>query len=380
MAVILTAGWLKTGWVSAPAPQVIANQAYRELWRDRLEGQAGAVEKFRQAAVLDPAFPYRWSDLGDALASAGRMSEAQNCFRRAVELAPDSPQIALRAANFYLRRREIVPALQLGAAVLRRTSACDRMVFSSWLRFGGETSGILRVGIGPDRRASEAWFAFLIESANEPALSETWKWMEQNSQVTTAEAITWSEWLSARHRDKDGFLVWKRYVAVEPEYGARNGIDNPGFERPPDGKGFGWRIQPSAGVKAGIDPAVAHSGRSSLRLDFDGSANIDFHHVAQKVWLEPGRYRLTAWIRTERLSTDRGVALLVSGSSTQALSGTQGWTQVSTDLTVRSASTAEVQVVRQPSWRFDGKISGSVWIDDVELRRIASAQGLSKRL
>lgn len=373
--------WLSSGSVSPPAPQTIANHAYRELWSDHPEGRQSAIEMFQQSLAMDPAFPFRWSDLGDALAAAGRTDSARYCFRRSLELAPNSPQIAMRAVNFDLGEGELGPALQLGAVVLRITPDYDQMVFNSWLRLGGDMNGILQAGIGGNTRAAEAFFRFLIAStatghsatgqSEESRLFQTWNWMEGRSSVTRALATAWTVWLESRHHDGDAFLVWKRYVARDSGYGAGNWIDNSGFEYEPAGQGFGWRLQPCPGVKSALDPAVAHSGHSSLRLEFDGSENLDFHHIAQSVWLAPGRYRLTAWMRTANLSTDQGVALTLFGVSTPALVSARDWSRVSADVTVRiNPSLGEVRIVRAPSWRFDGKLRGVVWVDDVELRRI----------
>ena len=58
-------------------PQMLANEGYRQLWLSRLTGSSGAIREFRMAAEADPAFPYRWSDLGLALADAGRLDEAR---------------------------------------------------------------------------------------------------------------------------------------------------------------------------------------------------------------------------------------------------------------------------------------------------------------
>jgi hypothetical protein len=376
---IALAGLLVTAWLgSKETPQAVADHAYRELWSGHSEGPNGSIDMFRQALAMDTAFPYRWSDLGDALAAVGKVDSARYCFRRSIELAPGSPQIAMRAANFHFREGETGPALDLGARVLRLTTAYDGMVFNSWIRLGGNPNDILQSGIGTNRRAAESFFRFLIAasppagSGGDPMLIATWTWMEGRSYVSRPLAMLWVDWLNGRRRDNDAFLVWKRYVAQDSAYGAGNWIDDGGFETEPAGQGFGWRLQPCPGVKAGLDSAAARSGHSSLRIEFDGSANLDFHHIAQRVWLPPGRYRLTAWMRTANVSTDQVLALVLNGVSTAALTGSHDWTMVGADVTVREgASAGEVQVVRQRSWRFDGKVQGVVWIDDVELRRKA---------
>jgi len=383
LAGLIGFAWLTNGSVSPTAPQTTANLAWRELWSASPDGLRSSIAMFRQALASDPAFPYRWSDLADALAAAGQVDAARYCFRRSLELAPGSPQIAMRAANFDLREGETGPALELGTTVLRIAPAYDSMVFNSWTRLGGNLHRILETGIGANPRAAESFFRFLIGIGDEARLSETWQWMEGRNYVNPSLARTWTAWLLARHQDRDAFGVWKRYVALDSAYGVTNWIDNSGFEVQPAGEGFAWRLQPGPGAKARLDPTVAHSGHSSLRLEFDGSENVDFHNVVQHVWLPPGRYRLSAWMRSADLSTDQGVALVVNGVSTPAPLGTHDWTEVGTDVTVpdtavleKSGAAGEVEVVRHPSWRFDGKPRGVVWIDDVELRRIGPVKRL----
>ena len=375
LAVLMGASWLKTGAVSPPSPQTTANLAWRELWIDHADGPHGAIDLFRQALAEDTAFPYRWSDLGEPLAATGQTDSARYCFRHAVELSPNSPQIAIRAANFYLSEGDSVPALQLLTTILRLTSDYDAMVFNSLVRLvpldRADPGATLQTAIGSNTRAREGFFRFLIGLNDEPLLSATWNWMEVRSYVTRPLAVLWAEWLGTHRDGERAFSVWKRHAALDPAYGITGWIDNSGFENEPAGQGFDWRIQPSPGVKATLDSAVAHSGKSSLRLDFDGSVNDDFRPATQRVWLPPGRYRLTTWVRTANLSTDQGVMLILNRASTPALTGDHDWTRLSADISVPGkALLEELQIVRQRSLKFDGKLRGTAWIDDVELTRV----------
>jgi hypothetical protein len=368
LAMLMVVAWFTTGSVSPPLPQSLADRAYSQSWQDRPES---AVELFRRALAADSAFPYRWSDLGGALASAGQQEAAGYCFRRALELAPGSPQIAMRAANFYFQQGETGAALQQSAAVLRLTSDYNPMVFSALVRLGGSTSTILDQAVGLTPQAEQSFFRFLIDEGDAPRLFDTWAWMEAHSKVTRPLAVLWSAWLADHGRGEMAFTVWKTYAAVASGYGTSNWIDNPGFEAEPEGLGFDWRISPQPGEKAVREPGSAHSGRSSLRVTFDGSANLDFQAAAQRVWLTAGTYKLTAWVRTENLTSDQGIAVRINGSSTAGLTGNHDWTEVSTDFTVAGApALTAVEVIRQHSWRFDGKLKGTAWLDDFGIRRI----------
>jgi hypothetical protein len=368
---LLAANWLATGSVSPVAPQAIANQAYRELWSGNIGAAQSAVAKFRQALSMDPAFPYRWSDLGQALAEAGQTESARRCFQRSLDLAPNSPQIMLRAANFYLQKGEVGPALRLEASILRLTSEYDNMVFSSWVRLAGDQTGILQTGIGTNARAARSFFRFLTGSGATSRLDTTWKWMEDRSYAGVPEAKMWASWLIGRQRDSEAFAVWKRHISRDPAFGVTQWIDNSGFGGDASGQGFDWRIQNAPGMKTSLDAAVTHSSRPSLRIDFDGSRNLDFISANKRVWLPPGSYLLTAWIRTSNLSTDRGLALTLLGVSTAPETGTHDWNLVRATVSVKGQPSAgEVQLVRQKSWKFDGNIQGTAWVDDVELRPV----------
>jgi Flp pilus assembly protein TadD len=50
---------------------------------------APALEHFRAAAAIEPMNPDAHNNLGAALAREGRFAEAEQSFRRAIELAPD---------------------------------------------------------------------------------------------------------------------------------------------------------------------------------------------------------------------------------------------------------------------------------------------------
>ncbi len=112
------------------------------------------IRRGRMAPSISSGRHWRWTwpFLTGGLTSAtlwlrqAMSDSAQYCFRRSLELAPNSPQIAMRAANFHFREGETGPALQLVAEVLRFTPAFDGMVFNSWVRMGGSLNDVLQSG------------------------------------------------------------------------------------------------------------------------------------------------------------------------------------------------------------------------------------------
>ena len=171
--------------------------------------------------------------------------------------------------------------------------------------------------------------------------------------------------------------AWAAYVG--PRDGGNSAfLFNGGFEHEPFGHTFDWNIRNAPGARAVRDSTVAHSGRASLRIQFDGNSNISYDDVAQTTVVKPGNYRLQAYLRTDRITTDEGVAIRIYDREnagrlnvvTPASVGTSGWRLITRDLTVaRPTRLLAIEVVRAPSSKFDSAISGTAWIDDVQLLR-----------
>lgn len=374
LAGLMALSWAGFSSVSPPTPQAAGNAAWRTLWAG--DAPAAATE-FGRALESDPAFPYRWSDLGEALADAGRTGEARYCFRRAMELAPASPEIRLRAANFAFRTGSGDEALSLESGILRDAPEYDQMIFRSWIRMVGDARAMLDTGIGNNARAAAAFFDFLIANADRETLDTTWRWMESRGYAGPRQSREWVDWLLRSNDAAEAAEVWAGHVALDGrEYRKSNWIDNGGFERDWLGGGLDWNSAGSPGVKAAADATVAHSGKRSLRLDVKSEENLDFHHFFQRTWMSPGRYRLEAWIRTSGFSTDQGIGLRALDAAdesgvnvyTPAITGTQEWTRVTRDFVVAGhPRLVEIQIVRRPSWSYDNHPRGTAWIDDVSV-------------
>jgi hypothetical protein len=150
---------------------------------------------------------------------------------------------------------------------------------------------------------------------------------------------------------------------------------NGGFEAEPTGVALDWRIQPSTQYDVERDPGMPHRGKYSLRVSFHGDDNIALTNVIQTVLLKPGTYRLSFWIKTDGLTTNEGPRVEVLATSTQdrllrtdPFLGTIAWSEVSQHFTVdRKTQSGVVRLVRNPSVKFDNKIAGTLWIDDLRL-------------
>ena len=83
-------------------------------------------------------------------------------------------------------------------------------------------------------------------------------------------------------------------------------------------------------TKRGCTPA------SSLRVAFDGTANVDFQNIWQYVAVKPNtRYRFGAYVQTEDLTTDSGIHFEIDPTGMQTAVDAQhhGYTTMGTQRT-----------------------------------------------
>ena len=95
--------------------------------------------------------------------------------------------------------------------------------------------------------------------------------------------------------------------------------------------------------------------------------------------MRPGTYRFQALIRTEALTTDQGIQFRISDTEVPAhldevfgqFTGSSPWSSVDHDVVAAPKTRLlRIEVIRQPSMKFDNKVAGTAWIDDLKLEPI----------
>lgn len=355
----------------------VVARAQQRMWAGEVEGPDGAVELFGEALRRDTASPYRWCDLGEALLEAGQTEQARYCFQRGVESGPHSPQTLLRAANFHFRIGEEQKALPYTSRVLGMAPDYDAAVFGSYSRMGVSIEEVLARGIPADKRAAQSFFRYVLGQGGLREARAAWEWMGAHSFADDRLADEYAAFLVRLGEYQAAASMWAAHVAPREEgYRVLNSVYNGSFEREPARTTFDWRIASCQGVHAERDAAVASSGRWSLRIRFEGKENVAYNHVSQREVVKPGTYRFEAEMRASEITTDQGVGFRIVDAEdgrrldvrTERLRGTTDWRRVELRFrTPERTKLVEIQVVREPSLKFDNKISGTVWIDEVVL-------------
>lgn len=357
-------------------PDDLRDRAQKRLLQGDSASQTEGLTLLRQALRQDPASPYRWCDLGEALVEAGETATAGYCFRRSLELGPNAPPIWMRAANFHFRLAETGEAVRCTARVLKIVPDYDAVVFSYWDRLIPETGDILS-SIADDKRAAQSYFQHLISSGQTARAEIAWNWLAGRAFSDDRLAASYIDLLLARQQVQQAGEVWTAHLgARKGDYPDVNRLFNAGFEFPPTGAAFDWRISPVDAVEVTRDSGLAKAGRCSLRLRFLGKANVAYSHTAQTTPVSPGPYRLRAFVQTEALTTSEGIRFRIFDPQapgrldvrTAQLTGTHDWTALDQVVLVPVGTRLiTVQICRDPSPKFDNKIQGTAWIDAVSL-------------
>jgi hypothetical protein len=324
----------------------------RLVWsaREQLTGPkdadlAGAIGAFRTVLQRDPHDPNRWSDLGEAFLEAGRKQDARYCYQRVEALAPRVPPLLLRVASFHFLSGEPRRALPVTARILGMTPAYDAVIFSQYTRLA-DNADVLRFGLPQDSRAARSWLRFLMEAGRLEEAQRSWDWVAGHGLADDAVAGEYAWFLVRRGRPEAAWSAWKR----------------------PTGP-FHWSLARSAGVE------IARDG-DSLRIRFAGTENLEITAASKHVFVRPGTVRFRARIRTDGVTTDQGIRFRIFDAEAPArlnltfgqFTGTNPWSDVQQDLVVPPQTRLlQIQVIREPSLRFDNRVGGSAWINAIEL-------------
>jgi tetratricopeptide (TPR) repeat protein len=349
-----------------------------------------AIRAYQTALSFDPRSADTWLDLGTAYEAEGDLTAARNAFVQAKRVYPLSPEVSWRYGNFLLRRGDLDPAF----AQIRHAVEADPKrapaAFALRMRFEPDAKSVTdRVNsalnrVLPDSQAAYLGVISALSEQEKPdqALAVWSRLATLHPQIQLSDSYPLLELLLHRRLIDDAQRVWGQaleFAGISRPPGPPGSVVwDGGFGSNVLGGGFTWRYSPFiGGVVINIDTKEKHSGNRSLRLTFNGLSNVNFNDVCQFVPVQPSTaYRFSAWVMTRSLSTDQGVRFGLhsigdSASSvawTEDVEGTQPWTKVELPWTSGSdVRELQICVSRMPSAKFDSKIRGSAWIDDVAL-------------
>ena len=345
------------------------------------ENAQKAIPLFRELLWRDSQNPYRWADLGEAFLEAGQKKQAQECYGEVLALAPHSAPFLLRVANFYFQIGENNLALPITAHILTLTPDYDSIIFSEYTRLVDHPEEVLAYGVPEDRRAARSWLQYLMQAGRLDDARRTWDWATQRGYDDDSTAGEYAGFVLQQGHPDSAVSAWAQHLGARAgDYRKSNSLFNGSFEFEPSTSPFDWNLGHAKGVEVARDCTPARTENCSLRISFAGTQNVDFAAASQLAFVRSGPYHFHASIRTEGLTTDQGIRFHIYDAELPArldvfvgqFKGTTPWSPVERELTLPPQTRLlRVQVIRQPSMKFDNKISGTAWIDEMRLEPIS---------
>ncbi len=341
----------------------------------------GELDDFKQAIRLSPASAYRWADLGEAEFNVQDYKQAEYALSQALKDGPRSPVILMRAANVEFEMGNGEQVVRYLEAILRDPDLWQYYdtAFLTYSRLGLPIDEILRNGVPPNKAAISSLLMFWTKVGKVDEAVATWKWADQYSLADGESTNAFFTFLIGGGQQVLAQQLWEQYARQrEPGYRVTNWIYNPGFESTPLSSPFDWKIDTRQDVEAVRVRDVARGGSWSLRIRFNDESNTDYQQTYQYVVLAPGTYKFSVMLKSEEITTDQGIQIHLFDYPTQArlnvwtdtVVGTQDWTRIEKTFEVPArVKIVRVQVTRSPSMKIDNKISGTTWIDALQLTR-----------
>jgi hypothetical protein len=305
-----------------------------------------------------------------------QIDAARVCYERAAELAPHSPPVLMEAAAFFHATGQRDQGLALLSRTLSLTREYDPAIFPLYGRLA-DTATILSRGLPPHEPAAQAYFAHLLDR-DEPADARlAWEWLSRHGFAGRSVLRRYLTRLLEQDRFDDAAATATNFLPPPERPEGGNRIHHGGFETEPSAAPLDWAFAPTSHANVRRDDSTAWEGTWSLRIEFDGLANLEYRHAAQLVVATPGRWKLAARIRTEGITSDQGIGLRLFDARsasrwqiwTASVRGDANWTLIESSFSIpETTRLVQLEIARRPSRKLDSTLGGVVWIDAVSLQ------------
>jgi tetratricopeptide (TPR) repeat protein len=375
------ADWLHAAQLEPGNGEYWYKLGFNRQW-DLNDSDANQVITYlRRAVTIDPRSANYWMALAGAYESAGQLQQARDSFHTALQDYPASAEAHWRFGSFLLRQGETKQAYAEIHFALQNDSRLIPLAISRVWPATHDADALLNDVLPKSEESQqEALEAFSTDNQIEPALA-VWEYMAKSGESIPIKTVFPLEQilLDAKRTD-EARDVWRQALVAsgKPEE-ANTGssiIFNGGFEYDASGGGLDWRLVPIPGLNYDYDTANPHSGKRSLRLNFDGEQNPDLQIVSQYVAVQPNtRYRFEGYIHTSGITTESGLRFFIAFAGTalpplilQNFTGDHPWEKQSADFTTApDEHLLLLQLLRPKSVRFNSNLAGSAWVDDISI-------------
>lgn len=346
---------------------------------------AAAEEFYKKAIALNPVATDAWLDLGTAYELDGRTDEAVAAYRAAKKSYPVSADVSWRYGNFLLRQGDQRQAYSELYRAIDADPGRSAAAFSRAYRTNPDINQLLAQLLPPKQ---SVYVGVILEALDEKQLAvakTVWaRLMLLHPHLEMRDVQPFVEQLLGAGEFAEARQIWDQGTAtlnlpelLQPKTTV---VWDPSFETDIKGGAFSWHYAPiSQGVSVDLDKSEKLSGRQSLRVGFDRKHDPNIEAACILTVVQPSTtYHFSGWVKSKTLTSDEGIAFRLypisdkgtagTDVTTRQILGTNPWTVLEERLTsARDVHRVQICVVRDASENPEARISGTAWVDDVNL-------------
>jgi hypothetical protein len=338
-----------------------------------------SLQYLGEAIKRNPLEQEYWLSVARVLQRMGEKTTSEKALEKAIRVFPTAYQGRWTAGNLFLQGGEDEKALPHFSYILAHYPNQSNLVYDVWEKAIKNPEYLLEKLVPQDSFGLTRYLSYLYEVGDQETVKKVWKKRESiGYKADRPEVIRHVDFLISRGDFTTAHRVFVAKLREEnlPTPSDKNLIVNGGFEEEKilEG-GFDWKIGNLPGAVISFDRAEAFEGKNSLKIFFNGKENADFHHVYQYLALKPAQdYLLRAQVKTKGITTQNGIKLEVAGIGStfrgvsESLIGDNNWKELSISFrTPHHLKGGMVRLRRERTDKFDRFISGTVWVDNVQL-------------
>lgn len=349
---------------------------------------ADAEESLIEATRLNPFFWQHWIELAHCYELEGKRDEAEKAFQKALALNPRSGEYHWRFANFHLRWGDREDALRFFESALRWDLALRESSLQLLVRSGYSPQEIRSVWPhDPDSRRYLLSYFLNERSADSDRplfLARCWEeLLNAETPPTIEQGASYIQYL-LQDRPETAREQWiqlaRRNGLIDADYiNGKNLIWNGHFEERISGGPLDWHVGSAGNSSISQVAGEGVDGSTALRVDFTGGSNPNFRALVLQFLTGPANSLTFSFsARCQDITSDEGLYFQLIENATgrvlvesERMQGTTSWTQY----VQRFAPPAETVLTRlvfrrNPSFKIDNQLSGTVWIDSVEIEAL----------
>ena len=337
-----------------------------------------AIRLYKKALLKNPLYDNVWYNLAYAFIGTGNKDKAFSAIKNYYRLNHSKSEGIWNTALFYyIHTDNIDGSIQYIKRLVSLYPREIKKVFNILILSGVKNEYILSNILSLNNKFYIEYLEHLMK-LNELKRAINYWHLANHDFFDKKSKIRFCNYLLSNESFDEIDPLWKE-ISNKDDPSSNNLVFNGSFEYPLIGGCLSWVKQKKEGVLIYRDIRESYDEKASLHISFDGRHNPNLHAARQIILVEPDtEYTLSGMIKTDNITTTNGLFLQVYGFKckglniwTDTITGTNDWTQLTRSFKVPSDCRAIVVAVRRAkSYKFNNKIRGTAWVDNIKLTKM----------